>query len=232
MKATSVHMKKVRSACVGAVLMVTVNGSIAADSTAPQDQKPPTDLTTLSLTELLQIEVTTSARHPERLSESPAAIAVLTQEDIRRSGVTTLPEALRLAPGLEVGRLDASQWAISARGFNDVFANKLLVLQDGRSIYTPLFSGVFWDVQGTLLEDIDRIEVIRGPGATLWGANAVNGIINIITKSARDTQGTLLSGGGGTADRYLATGRFGGQTKSGVAYRTYAKLSERDAEFH
>src|SRR4030095_10618582 len=113
------------------------------------------------------------------------------EEDVRRSGANSIPDALRLVPGVQVGRVDASQWAISARGFNDVFANKLLVLQDGRSIYTPLFSGVFWDVQGALLEDIERIEIIRGPGATLWGANAVNGVINIITKSAKETQGTL-----------------------------------------
>src|SRR5207244_5492438 len=111
-----------------------------------------------------------------------------------------LPEAPRLAPGLEVGRVDPSQWSISARGFNDVFANKLLVLQDGRSIYTPLFSGVFWDVQGTMLEDIERIEVIRGPGAALWGANAVNGVIDIITRSAKDTQGTIITAGGGNEE--------------------------------
>src|SRR5204863_8695272 len=162
------------------------------------------DLTGRSLEELMNTEVTTGARHPEKVSGSPAAISVITQEDIRRSGVITLPEALRLAPGLEVARLDGSQWAISARGFNDVFANNLLVLQDGRTIYTPLFSGVFWDVQGTMLEDIDRIEVVRGPGATLWGANAVNGVINIITKSAKETQGLLFSAGGGTQDRGFA----------------------------
>src|SRR5207302_9226688 len=112
------------------------------------------------------------------ISDTPVAISVITADDIRRSGVTSIPEALRLVPGMEVARLDPSQWAVSARGFNDVFANKLLVLQDGRSIYTPLFSGVFWDVQGTMLDDLDRIEVIRGPGATLCGANAVIGVIN------------------------------------------------------
>src|SRR3989441_12399997 len=121
----------------------------------------------------------------KRLPHPPAAISVIREAGIRRSGALSIPEALRLVPGMEAARLDSSQWAISARGFNDVFANKLLVLQDGRSIYTPLFSGVFWDVQGTMLEDLDRIEVIRGPGATLWGANAVNGVINIMSRSAK-----------------------------------------------
>jgi len=139
--------------------------------------------------------VTSVSKHTEKLSEAPAAIFVITQEDIRRSGATTIAEALRLAPGLEVARVDSHDWAISSRGFNELYANKLLVVIDGRSVYTPLFSGVQWDVQDTMMEDIDRIEVIRGPGATLWGANAVNGVINITTKSARETQGGLLTGG-------------------------------------
>src|SRR5437016_10323414 len=168
-----------------------------------------TDLTELPIEKLLQIEVTMGARKPEKISDTPVAISVITADDIRRSGVTTIPDALRLVPGMEVARLDPSQWAVSARGFNDVFANKLLVLQDGRSIYTPLFSGVFWDVQGTMLEDIDRIEVIRGPGATLWGANAVNGVINIITRSAKETQGTLVTAGGGTEERGFGGVRYG-----------------------
>src|SRR5207249_9906404 len=192
-------------------------------------QKPDSDLTSLPIETLMQIEVTTSARHPEKLSESPAAIAVISQEDIRRSGVTTLAEALRLAPGLEVARLDASQWAITARGFNDVFANKLLVLQDGRTIYTPLFSGVFWDVQGASLEDIERIEVIRGPGATLWGANAVNGVINIMSRSAKETQGVLLTADGGTEERGFGGvgygGKFGDSAFVGV-YSSYLNGEE------
>src|SRR5258708_5580744 len=151
-----------------------------------------TDLTELPIEALMQMEVTTVARRSEKLWDSPAAISVVTQEDIRRSGATSIPEALRLVPGLDVAQVDSQEWAISARGFNDVFANKLLVIQDGRSLYTPLFSGVFWDVQNTLMEDIDRIEVIRGPGASLWGANAVNGVINIITKKASDTQRLLI----------------------------------------
>src|SRR5439155_9431631 len=117
----------------------------------------------------------------------------LTSEDIRRSGASSIPEALRLAPNLQVAQVDSRQWAIDARGFNNGLANKLLVMMDGRTVYTPLFAGVFWDVQDTLMEDIDRIEVISGPGSTLWGANAVNGVINVITRSAKDTQGTLLT---------------------------------------
>jgi len=156
---------------------VTTGGWAA---TADVLQLRPSDLTELSLEELMNIEVTSVSKKTEKLSKAAAAIFVITQEDIHRSGVTSITEALRLAPGIEVARVDAHTWAISARGFNDVFANKLLVLLDGRSIYTPLFSGVFWDQQDTLLEDIERIEVIRGPGATLWGANAVNGVINIM----------------------------------------------------
>jgi iron complex outermembrane receptor protein len=143
---------------------VTTGGWAA---TADVLQLRPSDLTELSLEELMNIEVTSVSKKTEKLSKAAAAIFVITQEDIRRSGVTSIAEALRLAPGIEVARVDAHTWAISARGFNDVFANKLLVLLDGRSIYTPLFSGVFWDQQDTLLEDIERIEVIRGPGATL-----------------------------------------------------------------
>ena len=158
----------------------------------------PSELKRLSLEELTNIEITSAARRPEPLAHTAAAVTVLTAEDIHRSGFTSVAAALRLVPGLNVARVDSQTWAISSRGFNDVFANKLLVMIDGRSIYTPLFSGVFWDVQDVVLEDIDRVEVVRGPGATLWGANAVNGVISIITKSARDTQGLLISGGGGT----------------------------------
>src|SRR5207244_13400088 len=145
----------------------------------------------------------------ETVSRTPAAVSVVTQDDIRRSGAMNIPEALRGVPGLDVAQIDASQWAVSSRGFNQEFANKLLVLQDGRSIYTPLFGGGFWDVQGTMMADIDRIEVVRGPGATLWGANAVNGVINILTKSAEDTQGWLVDGGGGTFERGFDDARYG-----------------------
>src|ERR1041384_5097525 len=157
----------------------------------------PSELKKLTLEELMNLEVTSVSKRPEKLTEVPSAIQVITQEDIHRSGATSLPEALRLASNLEVAQVDSRQWAISARGFNSTTANKFLVLIDGRTVYTPLFSGVFWDVQDTMLEDLDRIEVISGPGATQWGANAVNGVINITTKSARDTQGSFITVGVG-----------------------------------
>jgi iron complex outermembrane receptor protein len=188
----------------------------------------PDDLTKMTLEDLMDVEVTSVSKKAEKLSDAAAAIFVITQEDIRRSGVTSIPEALRMAPGIEVARIDENKWAITSRGFNRRCANKLLVLIDGRTVYTPLFSGVYWDIQDTLLEDLDRIEVIRGPGAALWGANAVNGVINIITKQANNTQGGLVSGGSGTEERGFASGRFGGLIGKEVYYRVYAKYSERD----
>ncbi|NOZ68792.1 MAG: TonB-dependent receptor plug domain-containing protein, partial [Deferribacteres bacterium] len=156
------------------------------------------DITELSLEELMDMKITSVSKKPQKMYDAAAAVFVITQDDIRRSGVTSIPEALRLVPGLEVARIDANKWAITSRGFNGRFANKLLVLIDGRSVYTPLFSGVFWQMKDTVLEDVERIEVIRGPGATLWGANAVNGVINIITKNAEETQGGLVSARIGT----------------------------------
>jgi len=191
---------------------------------------PSEDLTHLSVEELMNVEVTSVSRRAEKLSEAPAAVSVVTSDELRRSGVTSILEALRLVPGMEVARVDAHNWAISARGFNDLFANKLLVLLDGRSVYTPLFSGVYWDVQDTLLEDLERIEVIRGPGATLWGANAVNGVVNVITRSAEDSQGLLLIGGGGTEERGFAGVRYGGQLTENAYYRVYGKYFDRDAQ--
>jgi len=167
------------------------------------------------------------SRRAERLADAPASIYVITNEDIRRSGVTSLPEALRLAPNLQVARSSASGYAISARGFNNTAANKLLVLIDGRSVYTPLFSGVFWDAQDVMLEDIERIEVISGPGATLWGANAVNGVINIITRPAPATQGSLLAADGGNLESGGAF-RNGGKTGADGHYRVYGKFFDRD----
>jgi iron complex outermembrane receptor protein len=203
--------------------------SIQASEPVSSTPSPDTmDLLHLSLKDLGKIKVTTVSRKSENLSDAAAAIYVVTQDDIRRSGVTLLPEALRMVPGLEVARASSRQWAISSRGFNNTFANKLLVLMDGRTIYTPLFSGVFWEETDTVLEDLDRIEVIRGPGATLWGANAVNGVINIITKSAKETQGTLISGGGGIEERGFGTVRYGGQLASNVYYRVYGKYSDHD----
>jgi iron complex outermembrane receptor protein len=181
------------------------------------------DLASLSVDDLMNVEVTSVSRKAQKLSDTPAAVFVITQDDIRRSGATSIPEVLRIVPGLEVARLTGNAWAVSARGSNGQYANKLLVMIDGRSLYTPLFGGVFWDVQDTLLEDIDRIEVIRGPGGTLWGANAVNGIINIITKHAIETQGTLVTAGGGAAEGPLGAARFGGSLGNNRYYRAYAK---------
>ena len=182
----------------------------------------------LSIDQLMNIEVTSVSRRAERLSHAASAIQVITQEDIRRSGASNLPEALRLAANLQVAQIDSRQWAISARGFNSTTANKMLVLVDGRTIYTPLYSGVFWDVQDVALSDIDRIEVISGPGATLWGANAVNGVINVITNDAKETQGLFLSGGGGTELRGFGTARYGGALGSKAHYRVYGKGFARD----
>ncbi|MEY2466798.1 MAG: iron complex outerrane recepter protein, partial [Verrucomicrobiota bacterium] len=187
----------------------------------------PSNLLEKSLKELLDMPISIIGRR-EPVARIPAAVSVVTQDDIHRSGAMSIPEALRLVPGLDVAQLDSSQWAVSARGFNDIYANKLLVLQDGRSLYTPLFSGVFWDTQGTLMEDIDRIEVVRGPGATLWGANAVNGVINIITKNAKDTQGFLLTGGGGTQYRGFAGFRFGDQIGTNAFFRIYGTYQDHD----
>jgi iron complex outermembrane receptor protein len=182
----------------------------------------------MSLDELMNIEVTSVTRGDSTVGRSPAAITVISQDDIRRSGATSIPEALRMAPGLEVAQIDNSTWGISARGFNSSTANKLLVLMDGRSVYTPLYSGVFWDVQDTLLQDVERIEVIRGPTGALWGANAVNGVINIITKDAKDTQGVLFSLGGGTELRNYEALRYGWQLGDDAFARVYVKHFERD----
>ena len=181
------------------------------------------DVTAMSVEDLMNIQVTSVSKRTQKVADAAAAIYVITQEDIRRSGATNIPEALRLVPGVQVARIDENKWAISSRGSNGRFANKLLVLIDGRSVYTPLFSGVYWNVQDVMLEDVDRIEVIRGPGATLWGANAVNGVINIITKSAKSTQRTLATAGGGTELRGFSGIRYGGTIHDDTYYRGYAK---------
>ena len=183
-------------------------------------------LTDLSLEELSNIQITSASKRAERLSDAPVSAFVITGDEIRRSGATNLPEALRLAPNLQVARGGANGWAISARGFNSSSANKLLVLIDGRSVYSPLFSGVFWDVQDLMLEDIDRIEVISGPGGTLWGVNAVNGVVNVITRSAQQTQGRLLAAGVGNEEAQLAL-RQGGALGADGHYRVYAKQTRR-----
>jgi iron complex outermembrane recepter protein len=190
------------------------------------------DFTGLSIEELMGIEVTSVSKKAQSLSDSAAAIFVVTNEDIQRSGVTSIPDALRMVPGMNVARIDSNKWAINSRESNSRFASKLLVLIDGRSVYTPSYSGVYWEVQDVLLEDVDRIEVIRGPGATLWGANAVNGVINILTKHAADTQGGLLSLGGGDQEKAFAGARYGTSLGDGIYGRIYAKGFERDEFEH
>src|SRR6266436_3082149 len=160
-------------------------------------------LTQVTLEQLGQIEVTTASKRPVKVSRTPAAIYVVTQEDIRRSGATSIPEALRLVPGVEVARIDSVKWSVGIRGFGSRLSRSVLVVIDGRNVYSPFSAGVYWEVQDTLLEDVDRIEIIRGPGATIWGVNAVNGVINIITRSAKDTQGALASAGGGNEQGFL-----------------------------
>ena len=198
-------------------------------TTAARASEPRGDLTELSLEQLMDIEVTSVSKKEERFFDAPSAVFVITQEDIRRLGATSIPEVLRIVPGLDVAQFDANKWAVSSRGFNKLFATKLLVLIDGRSVYTPLFAGVYWDVQDTLLEDIDRIEVIRGPGGTLWGANAENGVINIITKSAKDTHGALVTAGGGSAERAFGAVRAGAALPHDVHARVYAKYFDRSS---
>ncbi len=186
------------------------------------------DLSNLSIAELLEIDVTSVSKKEQKLSEAAAAVHVITQEDIRRSGVTAVPELFRGVPGMEVARIDSNRWAVAVRGFNDQFSTNLLVLMDGRTLYTPLFSGVLWDARDTLLEDIEQIEIIRGPGATLWGANAVNGVINIITKNAIDTNGLYLEGGGGKEENGFAALRYGTSLGEDTDARAYFKWNNRD----
>jgi len=200
--------------------------AMAAGTLQAQESR---DLSSLSVDDLMNVEVTSVSRKGQKLSDTAAAVFVITQDDIRRSGATSIPEVLRIVPGLDVARINGNTWAISARGSNGQYANKLLVMIDGRTVYTPLFAGVFWDVQDTLLDDVDRIEVIRGPGGTLWGANAVNGIINIITKNAIDTQGTLVAAGGGAVDGSSAAIRHGGSLGKNGNYRLYGKTFDRPA---
>jgi len=210
----------------GATVAAMGFAASAAGQTQPVLPEP-LALKKLSVDQLMDIEVTSVSKSPEKLSEVASAIQVVTADDIRRSGATSIPEALRQATNLEVAQIDARQWAITSRGFNNVFANKMLVMIDGRSVYTPLFAGVYWDVQDTLLADLDRIEVISGPGATQWGANAVNGVINVISKSAKETQGGLLEAGVGTELQDSYGLRYGGELAPGVYYRIYGKYFDR-----
>src|SRR5437870_6398979 len=198
--------------------MLTVSQVANVSASGPGNPQNVPDVTSMSLEDLMNLEVTSVSKRTQKVGDAAAAVFVITQEDIRRSGAASIPDALRLVPGLEVARIDQNKWAIASRGFNGRFDNKLLVLIDGRSVYTPLFAGVYWDVQDVMLEDIDRIEVIRGPGATLWGANAVNGVINITTKSSKLTQGGLITGGYGTEEQGFGAARYGGRLTDEATY--------------
>lgn len=191
----------------------------------------PKQLKSLSLEQLGNVEVVTANKWPTELWHTPSAVYVITADDIRRSGATSIADALRLAPGVEVGRLSSTTWAVGIRGLENNFSKSVLVLIDGRNVYTPLFAGVYWDVQDLPLENIDRIEVIRGPGGTIWGPNAANGVINIITKKATETRGTMAAGLGGTLDHTIDTLQFG-FVNGDLSYRFYGRGFQRGHEYH
>jgi iron complex outermembrane receptor protein len=181
------------------------------------------DLTQTSLEDLMNIEVTSVSKKEQKTSHAAAAIFVITSEDIRRSNALNIPDLLRMVPGLDVAQIDGGKWAVSARGFNSQYSNKLLVLIDGRTVYNPEFAGVLWDSQNVPLDSIERIELVRGPGAAIWGTNAVNGVINIITKSTVDTQGGMITASAGNAGTGPETIRYGGKARNLGAYRVYAE---------
>jgi len=220
---------KLARLCVGRELCAGVLALALVSISQPAwPQQKPADLVDKTLEDLMNMEVTSVSKKPEKLSRTAAAVFVITQEDIRRSGAQTIPDLIRMVPGVDVAQIDASTWAISARGLNARFANELLVLLDGRSVYTFSFGGVFWDVLDLPFEDIDRIEVIRGPGGSAWGTNAVNGIVNIISKKSSDTQGALLASGGGNAAQGFGTAQYGGKLGGSTDYRVYTKYVNDD----
>lgn len=217
------------AACIG-LISPAVCPTLRAESASGDRQQNP--LKTLSLEELGNIEVTTVSKEPEAVWKTPAAIYVITQEDIQRSGATSIPEALRLAPGVEVARITSGEYAIGIRGFNSRLSRSVLVLIDGRTVYSTFTAGTYWETQDVFIQDVDRIEVIRGPGGSIWGPNAVNGVINIITKNTKDTQGALAAAGGGDAERVLGRVRYGSGNGRGLNYRVYAKGFEWAPQYH
>ncbi len=220
--------KRVVKAFWGATFVVLTSSTAVLAQARPDTLA----LKRLSLEELGNIQVTSISKAPEAVWNTPAAIYVLTQADIARSGATSIPDVLRLVPGVEVARIDTSRnWVVGIRGFGDQFSKSVLVLIDGRSAYTPLWAGVHWPIQDTLLEDVERIEVIRGPGGTIWGANAQNGVINIITKSARATHGLYASGAAGNVDEAIGGLRYGAGNGN-LDYRAYVKGTKRGPQFH
>lgn len=210
-----------RTSCCAAALLVFAGVAYAAEEEVG-------DFTSLSLEDLMAVEVTTASKRAERASQAAAAVFVLTREDIARSGVVTVADALRLVPGVNVAQINANSWAVTVRGFNSRFANKLLVMIDGRSVFTPLFSGVLWDQQNLVLAEVERIEVVRGPGGTLWGANAVNGVINIITRSSREDHGAFAKVSAGDELRAQAVLSLGGKLGENGAFRVYGKFESFD----
>jgi iron complex outermembrane receptor protein len=218
--------RSVFSAITLSILLAVTSTVVSAGT-----QEPGNPLKELTLEQLGNVEVTTLSKEPEKVWKTSAAIYVITNEDIKRSGVTNIPDALRLAPGVEVAQIDSSKWSIGIRGFGSRLSRDVLVLIDGRTVYTTLLAGTYWEVQNVLLEDVDHIEVIRGPGGTIWGPNAVNGVINIITKKSKDTQGALVSVGGGNVDQGFFNARYGGGVKN-LDYRVYALGFVRSSEFH
>jgi iron complex outermembrane receptor protein len=229
MPATSQRRSSCRIACALSLVILAGASRSTADARSQTGNEP---LKSLSLEQLGNIEVTTVTKEPQVVWRTPAAIYVITAQEIQRSGATNIPEALRLAPGVEVARISADQWAIGIRGFNSRLSRSVLVLMDGRIVYSPLTAGVYWEVQDTLMEDIARIEVIRGPGGAIWGPNAVNGVINIITKPTTDTQGGLISGGAGNVQQGFGEARYGGRYGQNLTYRVYAKGFGVAPQFH
>src|ERR1700677_3510389 len=216
------------AACLLSMLLGPVAWGVEAAAESSED------LTRLSLQDLANLEVTSVSKAAEGLQKAPASIYVITHDDIMRSGVISLMEALRLAPNLLITQVSATSYTIAARGFGgnpqaQNFSNKLLMLIDGRSVYTPLYSGIYSDAQDVMLEDIDRIEVVSGAGATLWGANAMNGVINVITRASYLTQGSFVDAAAGNQEQDLGA-RFGGQAGPGLTYRAYALGFHRAAE--
>ena len=209
------------------LLFIALLAVFACPSLFAYPPQKSTDLATQSIEDLMNIQVTSVSKKEEKLSRTAAAVFVITQEDIRRSGAANIPDLLRMVPGMDVGQIDSNTWAISARGLNEEFSNKLMVMVDGRSVYTPTFAGVFWETFDIPLEDIERIEVIRGPGGTQWGSNAVNGVVNVITKKASETKGGMAVAGGGTLNRGFGTLQYGEQFRKSTDFRVFAKYLDQ-----
>jgi iron complex outermembrane receptor protein len=225
-------LRKCEAACLAWLLLALLTPVLEGQPPSSPNNPGTATLKTLTLEELSTIEVTTPSKEPVKAIQTPSAIYVITGEDIRRSGATSIPEALRLAPGVEVARIDGNKWSIGVRGFGSRLTRSVLVLIDGRTVYTTLFDGTYWEVQNTPMDDIDRIEVIRGPGGTIWGPNAVNGVIDIITKDAKETQEMRVSAGGGNEEQGFLNFRFGGGNGKDFSYRVYGMGFTRSPEDH